>query len=678
MSDAITAAARQWRAAGFQSGPTHANSKNQFSTRSIRYHRHWTTDPAQVDSLWAGKFADSNIAIKCAPGRVIVDADKRNGGMKSAIALGLLDADGMPIGGAYAERTRDDGRRIVYTLSDGLGRGLKAGLLAPGLELTFEGSQSLVLVAPSVVDGRPYVALSDALNFTPAPACIVEFAQRLQAARTPRPATITPGAPGTTPQSIKSRYADATLLNICDELRNTLKGTRYDTLRRVSLVMGSVCAACDVGTAEAARQLETATGEWAEPNKVKATIKSGLAKGMNAPAVIDWKHSAPDTFRQAGEVVMQWLQDSTWAGVQVCRRGNVSTASVQTIATAMAEYSQTHRLYGAFAISVRSLRLLTGCGLQTIHNALSALCTDGILAIVGRDEYAFIQANGTDGTAGDKRLQARVYVFNLAEIGRRILDTARTVSVHRREGEQARSYDLPFSAPVTVLAVSKDVFTNFALGRSAAAVLSKLLSAPAGLDDDTLAEHTGLHVRTVGRAVARLALHGFVVTDDAGMTRAVDADAIQAAVAGVVNTFELEARREKRETTIRAERAAHSAYVLARRAGIGEADAQRLYRHVYNAIAHPLGQQDTIDADGVITPANAAPAPTPADYVNQWKQYAADAQAKRDAANVPTLTPEQIAQAKAKANVNRYGAKFETLQAGRERLAMADLVNEVN
>ena len=115
---------------------------------------------------------------------------------------------------------------------------------------------------------------------------------------------------------------------------------------------------------------------------------------------------------------------------------------------------------------------------------------------------------------------------------------------------------------------------------------------------------------------------------------------------------------------------------MARRAGIGEADAQRLYRHVYNAIAHPKGQQDAIDATGVITPANVTPAPTPADYVNQWKQYAADAQAKRDAANVPTPTPEEISQAKAAANVNRYNERAKTLAVAAESAALKAMLDD--
>jgi len=458
----------------------------------------------------------------------------------------------------------------------------------------------------------------------------------MQAERAPKPRTITPSTPNTTPQSIKARYADATLLNVCDELRSTLQGVRFNTLRRVSLVVGSVCAACGTGTTEAARQLEAATSDWADPAKVKATIANGLAKGETNPAVIDWKHDASETFGQAAELVLQWLQASKWAGVQVCQRGNVSRASVQTIATAMAEYSQSKRLYGAFALSVRSLRQLTGFALQTIHNSLNALCTDGILSIVGRDEYQFIKAHGKNDAAGDKRLQARVYVFNLAEIGRQIAQagsTTRTVIVHSGKGKVCESYEPYLSEPITVLVVRGDTFSKLALGRSAAAVLSKLLAAPEGLDDAALAELTGLHVDTVGRAIGRLLLHGLV--DCKGdKTLAVDADAIRAALVAVADEYELKARREIRETIIRAERAAHGAYVQARRSGTGEADAQRLYRHVYNEIKHPGAALDKVSELGKVFSAQpAAPLPTPGDYPNVWEQHIAAAKDRHSAFN---------------------------------------------
>jgi hypothetical protein len=633
----------------------HPDAKLQFSKAAERYHGHCTTAPEQVDTLWKGKFSECNVAIKCAPGHAIVDADKRNGGIESAIAFGLLDSGGIATDGAYGEKTRDDGWRFVYTLPDGLGRGLKAGLLAPGLELTFEDSQSLVLVAPSVVDGRPYVALSDTLAFTPAPDCIVALARRLQAERAPRPRTIQPDTPTHTPLTTKARYAAATLFNVCDELRGTLKGSRFNTLRRVSLVVGSVCAACGTNVAEAARQLEAATADWTNTAKVHATIASGLAKGATAPASIDWQHGTGDTFGQAAALVLQWLQASKWNGVQAARRENVSTASVQTVATAMADYSLSRHLYGVFVVSQRTLRQMTGCGLRVIKNAIDALCKSGLVVIVGRDEHAFIHANGTDAAKGDKRLQARAYAFDLAEIGRhmaKMSDWTDTVIVHRSKGKACASYDLYSNAHVTVSVQSTDSFSKLALGRPAGAVLSKLLATPNGLNDGTLAALTGLHIRTVKRAIGRLLLHGLVGCDG-DTSRAVDSGAIQAALVAVADTYELDKRRETRDTVIRAERTAHSAYVLSRRAGTGETDAQRLSRHVYNVIRHPNGQKDAIDADGVITPANVTTAPSAGDYANTWEQHVAAAQAERDAAHKPTPNVDKVLAASALAHLHR-------------------------
>lgn len=672
---AMKASMKAWRRAGFPTAPFQHDTKVLFSKAAERYHGKCTTAPEQVDALWKGKFADCNGGIKCAAGFVIADVDARNGGIESAQALGLLDAHGLPTGGAYAERTGGGGWRIIYTLPDGLGRGLKHAVLAPGIELFFEDSQAVVIVAPSVVNGRPYVALSDSLTFTAALACIVDFVAKLQAERAPKPRTITPNAPNTTPQSIKSRYMAATLLKMCDELRSTLQGSRYNTLRKVALIAGSKCAATDYSVTEAARQLEAATAHWTNQAKVKAAIATALATGASTPAVIDWKHDARETFQQAGQLVRDWLNLQTWNGAQESSYGRVSRSSTQTIAIAMADYGLSHGLYGAFTISVRTLMQLTGCCWQTLRKGLDALRADGTLAIVGRDEYAFIKANGTDAAAGDKRLQARCYQFNLAEIGRQIAkadSSSSTVRVQSGKGKGCASYELHQTAPITVLLVRGDTFSKLALGRSASAVLTKLLANSDGLNDAALAALTGLHVDTVGRAVGRLLMHG-LVDCEGELTMAVDADAIQAALADVASDEKFAERHEKRERIILAERAAHSAYVQARRAGMGEADAQRLYAHVYNVIAHPEGQQDTVDTDGVITPANVTPTPIPGDDWNAWEQHRAIAQAKRDAANKPTLAPKDVAHAMAVLNAESRAAQRDTERPYR---ILADIATE--
>lgn len=124
-----------------------------------------TTAPRIISAWWAGT-PDANIGLAVPEGHVVIDVDR-------VASLQALKATGLDLPATATQSTPRGGLHLLYSSSRRLRQ--TTGDLAPGVDTRAAG-RGYILVAPSVVDGKPY-SWSTALgreNVAPLPHAIEE------------------------------------------------------------------------------------------------------------------------------------------------------------------------------------------------------------------------------------------------------------------------------------------------------------------------------------------------------------------------------------------------------------------------------------------------------------------------------------------------------------------------
>jgi hypothetical protein len=275
-------AARQLTAKGIPVFPCVPGAKHPLVRRGLHGA---STDPEML-TQWASRWPQANLAIPTGlrSGFVVVDIDRKTVDGLQTVAelervLGVLPVTltaATPSGGEHRYfRARD------ASIRNSAGR--IAGGDAPAVDVRGEGGY--VLVAPSVIGGRPY---SWGLR-----APVADLPPAWAEALTP-PKHEHVDAPPWKPrddreQSRANAWCVRALQSEARELVTAASGTRNDRLWRAAAALGGLIHLGAIEAEDIRRALTWACGTWPSrtPRKDRDTLERGLAFGRANPRRVD-------------------------------------------------------------------------------------------------------------------------------------------------------------------------------------------------------------------------------------------------------------------------------------------------------------------------------------------------------------------------------------------------------
>jgi hypothetical protein len=159
-----------------------------------------------------------------------------------------------------------------------------SGCAAPGFDVRGEGGY--VLVAPSVVDGRPY-AWAQRVPCAELPARWVAALSRQLAPQSPAAEAWTPRDDADRDRA--QRWCIRALQNEARELAAAPKGTRNDALWRSAAALGGLVHLGGITVDDVRTGLLWACSMWRTrtPGKDRTTLENGLRFGLANPRSID-------------------------------------------------------------------------------------------------------------------------------------------------------------------------------------------------------------------------------------------------------------------------------------------------------------------------------------------------------------------------------------------------------
>ena len=257
--------------------------------------RHWkaeaSTDPATVRAAFSRP--DVSLIGGCtgAPsGRIVIDVDVGDG--KNGV--GWYDEHECELPATRAHTTQSGGMHLVFTMPDGTDIGNARGALPVGVDV--RGTGGYVILPPS-----PGYEVLQACEPIELPQWLLEAIRSKPAPSMPwrKPAAAQPAA----------GYGDAALADECQAVRVAPPGSRNDRLNVAAVKLGGLVAAGALDQRAVESELTAAALDAGlAPQETRATIASGLGKGLSQPREIPKLDALPtgESNPAAGLVLRAW------------------------------------------------------------------------------------------------------------------------------------------------------------------------------------------------------------------------------------------------------------------------------------------------------------------------------------------------------------------------------------
>ncbi len=257
--------------------PCRPNEKRPLTPRSF----YDATTNVELIAERAARWPDANIAIPTGmrSGFVVIDVDRKHG-VDGLTTLHAFERELGMLPRTLTASTPNGGLHIFFRAPAQLIRstvGKLAGQLAPGCDV--RGDKAYVLVAPSVVDGRPY-AWAERCAPAEMPlewAAALSRSERLQAPTDLEPRISLVSAPES--WCIRALQLEAR------SLATAPRGTRNDRLWRAASALGGLVHLGAFSADDVRAVLLRACTTWPQrtPSKDQSTIERGLEFGLANP-----------------------------------------------------------------------------------------------------------------------------------------------------------------------------------------------------------------------------------------------------------------------------------------------------------------------------------------------------------------------------------------------------------
>jgi len=242
-----------------------------------------SADQDKIRGWWA-KHPHANIAVATGKesGLFAVDVDLPDG----SGSIQILENKYGKLPETVEQITGTGGRHLLFKIPDDVEIRNSAGKLGPNLDIRGEGG--FILLAPSKhVSGNSYTWRPGhgplEIGIAEAPQWLTDL---LKIAVDPRKEAF-PQPSSASPIASTTPYGRAVINGEIRTLAETQEGQRNDALNRSAFKIGQLIRSGEVSLAEAEKDL-IKTGEQLglTPQEVRATVNSGLKKGMSHPRVI--------------------------------------------------------------------------------------------------------------------------------------------------------------------------------------------------------------------------------------------------------------------------------------------------------------------------------------------------------------------------------------------------------
>ena len=250
-----------------------------------------STDPQVIERWWQDyPHAVPGIQLGKA-GLIVVDLDRHEGGPNGVEAFKTL-LSGRTIEPTPQSKTASNGYHLVFRQPDGEPLGNRTGALPKGIDVRGEGGW---VVAPGAtanegmwcgIDSKPSLAQAYKDNTIPV---IPDFLEAIIRAPKKREDNTAPSMNGSGRSGEReSKYAEAALRNMADEIAATRAGGRNEALNKAAFCMGTMIAAGWIGESTVRGRLEDAmrtNGYIADKGiaAVRDTLNSGIGAGLKTP-----------------------------------------------------------------------------------------------------------------------------------------------------------------------------------------------------------------------------------------------------------------------------------------------------------------------------------------------------------------------------------------------------------
>jgi putative DNA primase/helicase len=267
-----------------------------------------STDPEQIRAWWDAH-PRAMIAVVTGPrsGFWALDVDVGNG-KDGFVALGELEHAHDVLPDTLSSTTPRGGRHLLFKWRGGIHN--SASQIAGGIDVRGDGGY--IIVPPSVCSNRNSYTWCQGCPEEPAeaPAWLIALASKPKRAAAPA----ADGAPPSRSNgSANGAYARAALGRECDAVAKAPPGQRNSALNRASFSLHQLVASGELSEVEVQDQLfaaATACGLVKDDgvNRVRATIKSGAAAGLQQPRAVP-ERSARSQIRPEVAPVLAAMND---------------------------------------------------------------------------------------------------------------------------------------------------------------------------------------------------------------------------------------------------------------------------------------------------------------------------------------------------------------------------------
>lgn len=250
---------------GSKDAPMTEHGQNDATTDLVRIGQWWTDTP------------DANIGIHCRPsGLLVSDLDRKPGIDATAAWERWKVGHGWVHGSTWHVQTPSGGDHFYYSDPEGIGRNTQ-GRIAPGIDTRGNG---YVLAPPSVVDGRPYVAVCLSTPVAAHPALLLATQPVM------RPATERAG-----PLMLAAApEVAARVRRLCQEIADWPDdGTGNAALRDRALMIGGYVKAGQVDEEEAYAALVDAIDGWAFTGGSRTTQLGTIGRALREARPRPWE-----------------------------------------------------------------------------------------------------------------------------------------------------------------------------------------------------------------------------------------------------------------------------------------------------------------------------------------------------------------------------------------------------